>query len=200
MAYKKLKRSATNKIFGGVCGGLGQYFEIDPVIFRIIFLVLLFLAGGGFLLYVLLWILVPLENVTNTNKAYSTPPPRPNFSNASDDIHYEEMDNYNSNSNKKNSEDLKKKDDNKPAYVGALIMIIIGALLLFNNLIGWFNMREWWPILLIAFGIFLLITTVNKGDDNDKDKKSKKNDFNPNDMKNDHLNNNNDDNNDNTNI
>lgn len=199
MAYKKLKRSATNKIFGGVCGGLGQYFEIDPVIFRIIFLVLLFFAGGGLLLYVLLWILVPLENITNNHQAYTTPPPRPNFNKATD-IHYEEMDNDSVNSNSENSENVKKKDKDKPAIVGAFVMIIIGALLLFNNLVGWFHFKEWWPLLIIAFGIFLLITTVNKGDDNDKDKKSKKNDFNPNDMKNDHLNNNNDDNNDNTNI
>jgi phage shock protein PspC (stress-responsive transcriptional regulator) len=47
-------------MIAGVCGGLAEYFHIDPVIFRIIFFILL-LPGGlpGFLPYVILWIVVP---------------------------------------------------------------------------------------------------------------------------------------------
>lgn len=57
---KRLYRSKTNKMIAGVCGGLAAYFRIDPVIVRLIFVVLL-LAGGlpGALAYLILWIVVP---------------------------------------------------------------------------------------------------------------------------------------------
>lgn len=59
--YKKLWRSRSNKIIAGVCGGLGEYFKIDPFWVRLIF-ILFFLAGGAaFVAYVIIWLLVPLE-------------------------------------------------------------------------------------------------------------------------------------------
>jgi len=61
MAYKKLVRSTTNKKIAGVCGGLAQYFDIDPTVVRIIFLILLFLVGGGLLLYLIMWIVAPAD-------------------------------------------------------------------------------------------------------------------------------------------
>ncbi|PID30791.1 PspC domain-containing protein [Candidatus Saccharibacteria bacterium] len=59
---KRLYRSQTDKKIAGVCGGLGDYTDIDPTIWRLIF-VLLALPGGlpGIAPYVLLWIIVPLE-------------------------------------------------------------------------------------------------------------------------------------------
>lgn len=59
--YKKLYRSRRNKKIAGVCGGLGDYFRVDPLWIRIGF-VLFFLAGGAALLvYLVMWLLVPLE-------------------------------------------------------------------------------------------------------------------------------------------
>ena len=56
-----LYRSRTDKFIGGVCGGLGKYLNWDPAIIRLIFVALLIYAGSGILLYLLLWILIPLE-------------------------------------------------------------------------------------------------------------------------------------------
>lgn len=50
---KKLKKSATNSKIAGVCGGLGEYFGVDPVIFRTIFLILFICAGSGLLAYLI---------------------------------------------------------------------------------------------------------------------------------------------------
>lgn len=61
MEPKRLYRSKTEKIFGGVCGGLGNYFSIDPVLVRVIWAVLLFAGGVGFLAYILAWIIIPEE-------------------------------------------------------------------------------------------------------------------------------------------
>lgn len=58
---KRLYRSRTNRKLGGVCGGLGDYFNIDPTLFRIIFLILFLGAGQGLVLYIILWLVVPQE-------------------------------------------------------------------------------------------------------------------------------------------
>jgi phage shock protein C len=56
MATRTLTRSATNRVIAGVCGGLGEYFGVNPLAFRILF-VLLALPGGapGLLPYFILW-------------------------------------------------------------------------------------------------------------------------------------------------
>lgn len=56
---KKLNRSNTDKIIWGVCGGLGEYFQIDSVIIRILFVLMLFAGGTGFFLYIVLAIMMP---------------------------------------------------------------------------------------------------------------------------------------------
>lgn len=56
---KRLYRDENNKVLGGVCAGLANYFGIDPVVVRIIFVVLLFAGGVGFLPYIIFWVAVP---------------------------------------------------------------------------------------------------------------------------------------------
>jgi phage shock protein PspC (stress-responsive transcriptional regulator) len=57
---KKLYLSETDKKIGGVCGGLGEYFERDPTIVRILFaLLILFSFGFGLLAYLALWLIIP---------------------------------------------------------------------------------------------------------------------------------------------
>ncbi|MBO4827402.1 MAG: PspC domain-containing protein [Prevotella sp.] len=56
---KKFYLSETDKKIGGVCGGLAEYFDVDSLIVRIIFVVLVFGYGTGVLAYLLLWLLAP---------------------------------------------------------------------------------------------------------------------------------------------
>ncbi len=56
---KKLKRDPHNKIISGVCGGIGNFLNIDPIIARAGFLVSFFVFGTGFLLYIILWVIMP---------------------------------------------------------------------------------------------------------------------------------------------
>ena len=58
---KKLYKSIDERILGGVCGGIAEYFKVDPVLVRIIFIVLFFGAGSGLLAYLVAWIIVPEE-------------------------------------------------------------------------------------------------------------------------------------------
>lgn len=55
----KLRRSAADRVIGGVAGGLGHYFALDPVLVRIAFVLLLLAGGSGILLYIVLWIVIP---------------------------------------------------------------------------------------------------------------------------------------------
>jgi phage shock protein C len=57
----RLYRSRSQKMIAGVCGGLGEYFDVDPVLIRLLFVVTAFISGVGILAYLVLWIVVPFE-------------------------------------------------------------------------------------------------------------------------------------------
>lgn len=59
--YKKLYRSTSDKWLGGVCAGVAKYFNIDPLMVRILLLIAIFGYGCGLLLYIIGWILIPQE-------------------------------------------------------------------------------------------------------------------------------------------
>jgi len=60
---KKLYRSLTDRKIAGICGGLGDYFNIDSTIVRLIWLAMIFAVGTGVLAYIIGWIIVPKEPV-----------------------------------------------------------------------------------------------------------------------------------------
>lgn len=68
---RKLYRSRTDKIIGGVCGGVAEYFCIDPTVVRLITFFLVFLGGLSLWVYIIMWIAVPLaprdSNLDNHN-------------------------------------------------------------------------------------------------------------------------------------
>ncbi len=59
-APKKLQRSRRDHVIAGVCGGIAEYFGLDSTIVRVVFAILIVLWGSGILLYLALWIIVPL--------------------------------------------------------------------------------------------------------------------------------------------
>src|SRR2546423_13295560 len=54
-----LRRSRTNRVAAGVCSGLGDYFGVDPVLFRVLFATAAFFGGAGILAYLLAWAAIP---------------------------------------------------------------------------------------------------------------------------------------------
>lgn len=56
---KQLVRSQTNRKIAGVCGGLGEHFDIDPIFIRVIFVISLFWGGLGLIVYLVMWLLMP---------------------------------------------------------------------------------------------------------------------------------------------
>jgi phage shock protein C len=59
---RRLYRSQTEKMVGGVCGGLAEALDIDPTIVRVAFVLLALLGGHGVLLYLILWIVMPRQD------------------------------------------------------------------------------------------------------------------------------------------
>lgn len=58
---RRLYRSREEKILGGVCGGIAEYFNTDPTIIRLIWILLAIAYGSGILAYIIAWIIIPLK-------------------------------------------------------------------------------------------------------------------------------------------
>ncbi|GIF14004.1 PspC domain-containing protein [Actinoplanes teichomyceticus] len=56
---RTLRRSRADRVIGGVCGGLGRHFEVDPLLLRIVAAALALASGVGLLAYVVAWVLIP---------------------------------------------------------------------------------------------------------------------------------------------
>lgn len=142
---KKLYRSNHDKMIAGVCGGLAEYFEIDSTLIRLLFLALLIFGGGGILIYLIMWIVVP-------KKPYIIDDTKDSRNSGS----YNETVNYESAKKEHPIEVESPQKYNKNTIVG-IIIIVIGVLLLFENFNLLFGFSKLWPILLIIFGAYLLL-------------------------------------------
>jgi phage shock protein C len=130
---KKIKRSRTNRVISGVCGGVGEYFNIDPVVVRIIWVLMFFWGGMGFLAYLICALIIPED----------------------DGIIYQD-DNKSSNINTSNT----------PIFIG-LALIIVGGFMLAKVIWPQFAFKfvyfvRYWPVLLIIFGVYILISQNSK--------------------------------------
>lgn len=63
---RRLQRSRSQKLISGVCGGLGAYLDVDPVLVRLAFVVVTAFSGVGILAYAALWVLMPVEGEAST--------------------------------------------------------------------------------------------------------------------------------------
>ena len=62
MAKKKIKRlyrSKKERIIAGVCGGIAEYFDVDPTLIRLIWILIIFMGGAGIIAYLIAWIIIP---------------------------------------------------------------------------------------------------------------------------------------------
>ncbi len=139
MDNKKLQRSSTDKMIGGVAGGLGNYFDTDPVIFRLLFVVFTFVGGGGFLIYLLLWIFLrsDYDEVLAANTKDGTQP------NGAKIIDPEEIERQ-----------LERKK--RGSLIGGSILIAIGLGFLLDEWFNWFNWDVMLPITLVIIGFAII--------------------------------------------
>lgn len=153
---KKLYRSEKDKIVAGVCGGLGDYFDLDPTIIRIIFVILTIWGGVGILLYIIGIIVMP----PNPDQVRSSKDDIKENVKKSAQTFAQDL--------RQAAEDLKEpvKNDRKRLsrdQVLGLIILLLGLMFLFRNFFNWFNLHDYWPIILVVIGILLLLGGARKG-------------------------------------
>ena len=117
----RLRRSIDDKVVAGVCGGLGRYFDVDPLFFRLAFVVLTIGGGSGVLLYLIGWLVLPEQGKDEAVVS-----------------------------------GVGTMGAQGPVLAGAAL-IAVGAMLLMNNLVPWFD-RVMLPMVVIAAGAALLYT------------------------------------------
>ncbi len=138
---KRLYRSTKEKMIGGVCGGMAEYFDIDPVLLRILFVVATFAGGSGILAYIICWIIIPERPAevqarpvaeSGTQPAGSPEPPAPVTSGL------------------------------RGNAIAGIILIVIGGLFLADNFLPHFHFAQFWPILLIVLGAGILSKSTKR--------------------------------------
>lgn len=157
---ERLFRARKNKIIAGVCSGLGEYFNIDPVIVRILFVVLTVMNGIGILIYILLWIMVPEESFEKAFGLNNDVPHRNPFDEKSAGDQYS-AENTASNTGTSDSSSVPNFDIPTPKrtdgrLIAGSILIIIGAIFLIDDIIPSFDFSDLFPILLILAGAFFI--------------------------------------------
>jgi phage shock protein C len=152
---KRLYKSRKYKVIDGVCGGIAEYFDIDPVIVRLIFVISIALGGTGIIAYIIGMIIVP-HRVVNSAQNEET---------FEGEIIIEEPP---SKDNPDDNESLstRKADNSKNHLIFGIILLMIGAFFLMSE-ISWFHGPFYWirhhlwdiliPSILILFGLNLIL-------------------------------------------
>lgn len=150
---KKLYRSRNDRMLAGVAGGLAEYFGIDPVLMRVIFILVFFLGGGGLLAYIILWIVVPEEQLV-----FNMPQGQNSSTGTADASENLNSDQSSTNYFESYQKNLAQKSSNR-SLLGGIILIVIGMLFLADNFIPHIHFGDFWPLILIAIGVGLLLNS-----------------------------------------
>ncbi len=148
MEQSRLYRSNKSSVIAGVCGGLGDYLNTDPVLFRVLFLITAFIGGGGLLVYIVLWIVVPLQTSQPTD-------PLKHNMNMEQEVKNNEVNSDNPNQQNKNQK-------NHSSIWGGLILITLGALFLIDRFVPRIHFGDLWPVILIVIGVILISKSFEK--------------------------------------
>ncbi len=135
---KKLYRSSRGKVIAGVCTGLGEYFEIDPVLIRALFIIALFSGGIGIMLYIVLWVIMPTEETALSPQPSSEPS---ELSETDESVFCEK---------------------HKGTVVTGLVLVGLGTFFLIRELFPMLSFKYMLPIILIAIGIIIVFNALRK--------------------------------------
>lgn len=148
---ERLYRSKREKMIGGVCGGLADYFSIDVTLVRLIALVALF-GGVGFFIYLAGWAIIPEDpngeagHAVNYNYKFEVGEAAKGMVS---DVK-EATQGLGRNENQGNNE-------NRSKMAGG-ILVILGLFFLLERVLPyWFDMSKMWPVLLIVIGLAIIL-------------------------------------------
>ena len=128
-----------NKVIGGVCSGLANFFGLDVALVRIAFVIAFMFASFGFWLYIILWIVLPVDgqqSTVNSQQSESEPVSE--------------------------SESVSKSESKVKSILAGSFVILIGLLFLINNFIPINWVWKLWPLILVAIGVVMIVTSSKK--------------------------------------
>ncbi len=160
---ERLFRSKVHRVFGGVAGGLAEYLNLDPIIVRILFIIITVINGFGIFLYVILWIIIP-------EGEYPYPPNDPSTSTKSSST--DESSSFDSFQQKENKEkpfdpvefynQKAQRKSNTGRMFAGIVLVAFGFIFLAERYFSYFDFEDFLPLILIAAGILLLWNSSNK--------------------------------------
>ena len=161
MEKKRLYRSRSDRMIWGVCGGLASYFDIDPTIIRIIFVLLIFADGAGILAYIILAIVVPKESSQVTEPKEVIKENVEELKESASDLGREVRSTFAREGG--TSEDTDKVRRRNYNILG-IILIVIGIFFLLASLdlFWWFRWGYLWPLIPIAIGLLIVLSNRRK--------------------------------------
>lgn len=141
----KLYRSTTDIVIAGVAAGIADFFEVDPLIVRILFILLFVFGGSGLVIYLILWIIVPKKGDKNKSTEEIVKKNAAELKSKAQKL-VEEI--------KTAGGDHHKRDRKNKKWFGVMVLAL-GAMLILRNM-GVFYMRDFWPAALVIFGLVIL--------------------------------------------
>ena len=145
----RLMRSRSDRMLGGVCGGLAAYLRIDATIIRLLFVLMALGSGAGVFIYLVLWFVLPVEGVTGSTSL-----------DASIRAGAEEM----AERARTLGADLRSPDsgaNRRGLMVVGAGLILVGAIVFLNNLnipwLAWLKVDLLWPLVLVAAGVLVIV-------------------------------------------
>lgn len=148
---EKLFRSTQDKMLGGVCGGLADYFSVDVTLVRLIALVAGFAGGVGIPVYVVAWIIIPVNPLEQGRQGSHHHRDVGEFA--------EGMDSDVKDSTKGiNLQKLEKHETrNNRSKMAGVILVCLGVYFLFERFLPyWFDISKLWPLVLVLIGITII--------------------------------------------
>ncbi len=142
MSKKALYRTGDNRVIAGVCGGLAEYFNVDPGIVRLIWVLFAFAGGAGVWAYLVAWIIIP-ENPKDKRSQLAM----------------EEKGQITRKDKKELVSEGFKIYGRSPFF--GLILLILGVVFLANNFFPELRLDKYWPLIPIGLGVVLIFSSYN---------------------------------------
>jgi phage shock protein C len=130
MAKKQLYRSDSDKMIAGVCGGIAEYFGLDSSLIRLLFILIILLGGSGLLIYVILWIILPISTQSEGEEMSKKMP---------------DLEDTNT-------------DGKSKKHIWGFFLIGIGAIMLLQNfgIAHLLYLDKTWPAIFVVLGLLII--------------------------------------------
>ena len=155
---KRLYRSRSDRMIWGVCGGLAKYFDMDPTIVRVITVLSIFFGSLGIWAYLILAIVVPLENSKAAEPKDTIKENVEEMKETASELGRELRSTLAGEEGE--SEEIAKMRHRRRNTLG-IILIVLGILFLLGSLdlFWWFRWSTLWPLIPVAIGALIIFST-----------------------------------------